>query len=82
MPGQNTRPVDTLAESAIVLQLLSRTAACSRAQLYADLGDIGNTRVDIAIESLASVGIVIARTQTVIASAALQRLDALGLIAV
>lgn len=82
MPGQDTGGIDTTAEQAIVLQVLDQTSEHTRVGLQTNLKDFEAARVDAAIESLERAGVIHTDTRSLYPTAALQRLDVLGLICI
>ncbi|MGD1055865.1 MAG: hypothetical protein ABR992_00475 [Solirubrobacteraceae bacterium] len=74
----------TVAERAVVVQLLDRKQAATSAELYAEITDsITSADVDTAILSLAEMGVIHRDADGALhASAVLQHLDRLGLICV
>ncbi|HLM86912.1 MAG TPA: hypothetical protein VK272_12060 [Solirubrobacteraceae bacterium] len=71
----------TVAERAVVVQLLERTRSVSPVELYAAVRKgITPTAVDQAVRSLAEVGVIQDSDDGLRASAALRRLDTLRLI--
>jgi hypothetical protein len=75
-------PTDVPAESSVVLQLTGRGSGLPRSALHAALAEFPTKRVDIAVTNLEAAGVARATPQRVYPSAALQRLDSLGLICV
>ncbi len=76
-------PTDIAAEVSVVIRLLNPPEARTADELHAAIPDISPERIDAAIESLQQAGVL--RTipgQGLLASASLQRLEALGLICV
>lgn len=74
----------TVAERAVVVQLIGRARPTQAAELYAAVpAGLTPTEVDAAVLSLAEAGVLRqAPDKGLCASAALQRLDTLGLIAI
>lgn len=73
----------TVAEYAVVVELLDRPRASSPLELYAALkDDAAPSDIDRAVLSLAEAGVIDDTDGGLRASTALQRLDALGFIAV
>jgi hypothetical protein len=84
MPGKPTdASLDAHAQCAVVIQFLEPPDAHSLADLHATIGDVPVARIDAAVTALIEAG-VLARIShgALSASAALTRLDNLGLIAV
>ncbi len=77
-----TDPTDALTESAVVLQLTGRTSGLPRQDLYSALRELPLDRVTAALDSLAALEVIHTTDQTVYASEALKRIDALGLICI
>ena len=79
MPGN---PTEGKAEYGVVLELADRYSnGCSRVELHRALStDFSPAQVDSAIASLVEAGVVRATPKKVYGSAALQRIDELGLI--
>jgi hypothetical protein len=74
----------TVAERAVVVQLIGRAGPTQVAELYAAVpGGLTPTDIDAAVLGLAKAGVLWqAPDKGLCASAALQRLDMLGLIAI
>jgi len=74
----------TVAERAVVVQLLGRAGPTQVAELYAAVpGGLTPTGIDAAVLSLVEAGVLgQGPDKGLYASAALQRLDMLGLIAI
>jgi len=74
----------TVAERAVVVQLIERTGPIRAAELYASIrGGITPSEIDAAVHSLAETGVLCEDPANGIrASAALKHLDRLGLIAI
>lgn len=79
MPGD---PTEAKAEYGVVLELADRYSnGRSRTELHAALSaDFTAAQVDAAIASLTDAGVIRATPKKVYGSAALQRIDELGLI--
>jgi hypothetical protein len=73
----------TLAERAVVVQLLDRPTATAPSDLYVALdAEVSPGDIDHAVLSLAAVGVLQDTDGELSASPALRRLDALGLIGI
>ncbi len=74
----------TVAERAVVVQLIERTSPTKAAELYAVIrGGLTPSDIDAAVDSLAEAGVLRQDPASGLrASAALQHLDRLGLIAI
>jgi predicted transcriptional regulator len=81
MPAKTTDVLDTKTECAIVLELLNRSAAISVSALYRAV-ESHTSQIDTAVRSLAEVGLLVIEDDRLRATAALHRIDALGMIAV
>lgn len=77
-----TDPTDAVTESAVVLQLTGRTSGLPRQDLYSALQELSADRVSAALDNLTALEVIHTTEQTVYASEALKRIDALGLICV
>jgi hypothetical protein len=75
-------PTDAPAQAAVVLQLTGRATALPLERLHHALWDMSADRITAALNSLAEVDLVHLTALAVYPSAALQRLDALGMICV
>jgi hypothetical protein len=75
-------PIEAKAEYGVVLELADRySSGRSRTELHEALSaDFSPAQVDAAIASLVDAGVVRATPKKVYGSAALQRIDELGLI--
>ena len=73
--------IDSHAEHAVVLQVAGVFYGRQREQIYGALNNLGSRRVNEAIKSLESVGVVVVNG-TVRQSRALARIDQLCLIAI
>jgi len=82
MPPQDTDSAS--AETAVVLAFLARTVRLSLAELYAIVREPGATPsiIDTAVTRLLETGVIQRDDDGLHASAALEHLDALGLIGV
>jgi hypothetical protein len=74
-------PDDNAVQAKVVLQLLGRAGAYPRTDLFAALEGIEPERVEGALGSLVSAGVVALETGGVRTTEAVRRLDELGLIA-
>jgi glutamate/tyrosine decarboxylase-like PLP-dependent enzyme len=74
--------VDVWAEHLIVLYVVGIEHGRARQQVYETLHDVDPGRLDSAIERLTRAGVVAIRGETVIQTAALDRLDRLDLICI
>jgi hypothetical protein len=73
----------TVAERAVVVQLLDRTRPATLVELYAAIRDSPPTDIDQAVLKLSETGVIRQHADgTLRTTAALQNLDALGLICV
>jgi predicted transcriptional regulator len=81
MPAKTPSVLDTKTECAIILELLNRPNAISITALHHAV-DSESTQVEGAVRSLAEVGLLVMQDERVRASAALERIDALGMISV
>jgi len=75
-------PTDVAAETAVVMQLLNRADGCLTADLHGELKEFAADRIAAAVESLATAGVLRRDGGRIYATAALQRLDGLGMIAI
>jgi hypothetical protein len=82
MPAKTTDVLDTRTECAIVLELLNRSSAISVSALYRAIESQSSPMIETAVQSLAEVGLLVVEDDRVSATAALQRIDALGMISV
>jgi hypothetical protein len=83
MPAHNNGGLDVAAEHAVVIRLLEdHTQPVSRDELYATRDDIGRERLEGAIVSLAEAEVVRTEGDSLRSAPALQRLDALQLVAI
>lgn len=82
MPRENTDELQARAQSAVVIELLGRTEALTRSELYRAITNTDDSTIDKAVLSLASVGVLRVERNGLWASDALNRLDDIGLIAV
>jgi hypothetical protein len=74
--------IDSHVEHAVVLQVAGVFYGRQREQIYGALNDINSRRVNEAIKSLESVGVVVVNGRTVRQSRALARIDQLCLIGI
>ncbi len=74
--------IDAQAERLLVLLIAGAPGGRSRERIHRDLSDIGRKRVEAAIASLATVGLLVERGRSVVQSAAVARLDWLTMIGV
>jgi hypothetical protein len=74
-------PDDTAVQAKVVLQLLGRSGAYPRTDLVAALKGIESERIEGALGSLLSAGVVQLDTGGIRTTEPVQRLDQLGLIA-
>jgi len=81
MQTKTTDVLDTKTECAIILELLNRPNAISVTALYRAV-DYESAQIETALRSLEEVGLLIIDDERIRASAALQRVDALGMISV
>ena len=79
---QARRPLDAAAERLVVLQVAGIPRGRQRKAIHAELRDLGNERVDAAIDSLQRAGVVLVEGTSVRQTAALERIDRLELICV
>jgi hypothetical protein len=79
---QDGNQIDARAERLVVLQVAGVHYGRQREQLHGFLNDLGARRVNEAIKSLESVGLVVVNGRTIRQSRALARIDKLGLIGV
>lgn len=78
MPGQDTDAIET----AVIMDVLGRDRAVSPTELYARL-DAGEAEIDVAVDRLSDDGVLRRDADgSLHGSAALRRLDRLGLIGV
>jgi hypothetical protein len=75
-------PDDIAVQATVVLQLLGRAGAYPRADLLAAIEGVPTERIQAALDSLDTAGVVQLDAAGVRATEAVQRLDELGLIAV
>jgi hypothetical protein len=74
--------VDGYTERLVALAVLGRKRGYPRARVLADLDDIDQEVVDIAIASLERAGVLCVKGTRLYPSAAMQRLDELTMICV
>jgi predicted transcriptional regulator len=81
MPAETIEELDVRTQHAVVLELLSRSHAISTSKLYSAI-QAETTQIDDAVRSLADAGVLLVERDQLWATAALRRIDALGMIAV
>jgi hypothetical protein len=74
--------IDSYAEHLVILQVAGEKRGRRRGRIHSELSDLGRERVDDAIASLTTVGLVAVRGRSVHQSGALERIDLLGYITV
>jgi hypothetical protein len=74
--------IDARTERLVVLQVAGRRRGRERERMYRALRNIDRNHVDDAIGSLTLAGVVAVKGQSVHQTAALRRVDCLGMIAV
>jgi hypothetical protein len=74
--------IDSHAEHLVVLTVAGVKRGRRRERIYGELNDLDRSRVDDAIASLATVGVVVVTGRSVHQSSALERIDALDFLAV
>jgi hypothetical protein len=79
---QDGCPLDSYAEHLVVLTVAGVQRGRRRERIHSALSDLGRGRVDDAIASLATVGVVVATEHSVRQSAALERIDRLDFMAI
>ncbi len=79
MPGEN---IDAAAQSVVVLELLQRPEGLRSSQLHAMIKDVEVGRLMAAAESLQAAGVIRREGETLLATAALERLDVLGMVCI
>lgn len=73
---------DIAVQATVVLHLLGRDRAYPRTNVFADLPGVGADELKAALASLADAGVIQLAEGNVRSSAALRRLDEIGLIAI
>lgn len=79
---QDPGVVDRTTERLVVFEVAERASGRDRRRIYRTLSHIDPAVIDAAITSLEAVGVVVCRGLSVRQTAALRRLDALGVICV
>lgn len=77
MPGEN---IDSQAQSAVVLEVLQRPDGVPTTEVVGAIADVAQERVTAAVDSLSAVGVIRRDGDRLYASAALNRLDAIGMV--
>jgi hypothetical protein len=77
-----TKHTDTGTERVVLLQVLERPEACSRAELEVALDDVAPSAIGTALDALAVEGVLYVGREQVRASRCVRHVDRLGLIAV
>ncbi len=81
MPAETTEELDVRTQHAVVLELLSRSHALGISELYSAI-QLDSSQIDSAVQSLADAGVLLVERDQLQATAALRRIDALGMISV
>lgn len=79
MPGED---IDSVAQSAVVLELLERPNGWALAHLHATIRDVAPPRLMAAAESLQDAGVIRRDGDRLYPTLALERLDALGMVSI
>lgn len=79
---QDAGMIDRTTERLVVFEVAGRARGRERARMYRTLSHIEPLVIDAAVGSLEAVGVVSSRGATVHQTAALLRIDALGVICV
>jgi hypothetical protein len=79
MPGEN---IDSQAQCAVVLEVLHRPDGVPMTQLFGTITDVADERVTTAADSLHEVGVIRRDGDTLYPTAALDRLDTIGMVCV
>ncbi len=77
-----TKHTDTRTERLVLLQVLERPGACSRAELEVALSDVQPSAISAALDALEAEGVLYVSREQVRASRCVRHVDRLGLIAV
>jgi hypothetical protein len=75
-------PIDTTAQSAVVLELLQRPEGIAFEQMRSTIRDIEHMRLQAAVDSLRDAAVIRCEGDMAFATAALERLDALGMVCI
>lgn len=79
---QDTGPKDPWAEKIILFQVAGNRWGRPRQRMYRALKELDRDRIDRAINALEAAGVVVSKGQSVHQTAALRRIDALGVLCV